>query len=82
MRPHAKKHFRFNPSRAPVRDISPFRGEPSDPFARTFSRAANPASGPSLEKMGTFSASVYRHATADAVGRGFEFFWPCGSESL
>lgn len=36
MRPHAKKHFRFNPSRAPVRDISPFRGEPSNPFACTF----------------------------------------------
>jgi len=36
MRPHAKKHFRFNPSLAPVRDISPFRGEPSNPFACTF----------------------------------------------
>ena len=47
-----------------------------------FSRAANSASGPSLEIMGTSPASGYRHATADAVGRGFEFFWPCGSESL
>ena len=34
--PPAKNHFRFNPSRAPVRDISPFRGEPSNPFACTF----------------------------------------------
>ena len=52
------------------------------PSPATFSRAANPASGPSLEIMGTLPAFGYRYATADAVGRGFEFFWSCGSESL
>lgn len=35
--PSCQNHFRFNPSRMPVRDISPFRGEPSNSFARTFS---------------------------------------------
>lgn len=46
-----------------------------------FSRAANPASGPSLKIMGTSPASGYRYATADAVGHGSEFSWTCGSES-
>ena len=29
-----QKHFHCNPSRTPVRTHSPFRGEPSNPFAR------------------------------------------------
>ena len=52
------------------------------PSLDPFSRAANSASGPSLKIMGTSPTFGYRHATPDAVGRGFEFFWPCGSESL
>ena len=52
------------------------------PSPAPFSRAANPASGSSLKTIRTLPASGYRYATADAVGRGSEFFWPCGSESL
>ena len=33
--PSCQKHFHFNPSRTPVRDIITFRGEPSNPLART-----------------------------------------------
>ena len=32
--PSCQKHFHFNPSRTPVRDIITFRGEPSNPLAR------------------------------------------------
>ena len=32
-----QNHFRFNPSRTPVRNISPFRGEPTNPLARKLS---------------------------------------------
>ena len=71
IRPPAKKHFRFNPSRMPVRDIFPFRGEPSNPFARTFFTRRELRVRTFSQKMVTSPASGYRHATADAVGRGF-----------
>ena len=32
-----QNHFRFNPSRTPVRTFSPFRGEPPNSLARNFS---------------------------------------------
>ena len=45
--PQTAGHNRCNPWRTPVRTISAFRGEPSDPLARTHSLAANPAPAPS-----------------------------------
>ncbi len=47
--PQTAGHNRCNPWRTPVRTISAFRGEPSDPLARTHSLAANPAPTPSSD---------------------------------
>jgi len=37
-----QKHFHFNPSRTPVRNIIAFRGEPSHPLARKLSPRREP----------------------------------------
>ena len=65
-----QKHFHFNPSRAPVRNIIAFRGEPSDPFARTFFPRRELRDPDHAAGNDNASASVpgYRYATADAVG--------------
>ena len=80
--PSCQKHFRFNPSRAPVRNIIAFRGEPSDPFARTFFPRREPRDPDHAAGNDNASASVpgYRYATADAVGfRVFAAFLPSPS---
>ena len=82
IRPHAKTISASIPLACPSATSPRFAANHPIPSPVPFSRAANSASGPSLKIMGTLPTFGYRHATADAVGRGFEFFWPCGSESL
>ena len=51
-----------------VRNISPFRGEPTNPLTRKLSPRREPRDPDHLpKKTGTSSASGYRHATANAV---------------
>ena len=76
MRPHAKNISASIPLARPFATFPRFAANHPIPSPAAFSRAANPASGPSLEIMGTLPEFGYRYATADAVGRGFDSSCP------
>jgi len=76
--PQAKNISTSIPLARPSGTASRFAAKEHSPSPGPFSRAANSASGPSLEKMGTLPASGYRYATTDAFGRGSDSSCPCG----